>query len=656
MKDTSYSIQVSPDLLHVTLHCPAKEGETVQLASGEELNELLIQKGIVHGLHLDTIAKAAAYIEQAEPFANPLVLATGTPPISGSQGMCLEFAPQIVLIEETDEHGENRQSPINLAPLVRPGDILAQPGPPVSSRPGKDIFGQELPCPLPQELNFLPGEHVVFDEGKKQLIAAASGYPGSHQKEKGPIGQYTLSITKLITVTPEKTEAILSLRPPLPGHTLPTKDTILQILDEENIIVGRLPHAIEQCLDTTEKVQRPQQAVVALGNLPVNGTDASLRLEVDFGSLPGKLLEHDQIDFRERNMFFGVDKDQLIAIKVPATLGTPGRDVFGATAIQVPGKDLIIKMSDNTVYNDETHEVRAACSGVLSVVSEGSIKVCSKLIISNDVDYSTGNILARDSLEIKGSVKEKFRVNALGDILISGVVEKETQVRSDSNVVVKGGMHGILSAIRARGDVDVTIVEHGRIYAGGSIIMRKSAYFCRLHAGANLHCDPSSKIVHSQLVAAGSITTGNVGSNNADPSLLAAAVIPAQLEFYHELKRAITAKTEIIEAWKMRINSQAEANKLDELLAELEEIKHKFALLNLISSDAPKSSRSALMHAMQCSIAVQGKIFADTKIRIGNSRMVLEETMSNVRFQLQDSLAATDLKKQPDIVIIPLKK
>jgi len=656
MQNTTYSIQVSPDLLHVTLHCPAKEGETVQLASGEELNELLIQKGIVHGLNLETIAKAAAYIEQVEPFADPLVLATGTSPIQGSQGMCLEFVTQIVLIEETDENGENLQSPIVLTPIVRPGDILAQPGPPVSSRPGKDVFGQEISCPLPQELNFLPGEHVVFDEGKKQLIASASGYPGSHQKEKGPIGQYTLSITKLIAVTPEKTEAILSLRPPLSGHTLPTKDTIHQILDEENIIVGRLPHAIELCLDITEKEQRPQQAVVALGTLPVNGTDASLLLEVDFGSLPGKILEHDQIDFRERNMFFGVNKDQLIAIKVPATSGTPGRDVFGATAIQVPGKDLVIKMSDNTLYNDETHEVRAACSGVLSIVSEGSIKVCSKLIIPKDVDYSTGNILARDSLEIKGSVKEKFKVNALGDILISGVIEKEAQVRSDSNVVVKGGMHGILSVIRARGDVDVTIVEHGRIYAGGSIIMRKSAYFCRMHAGANLHCDPSSKIVHSQIVAAGSITTGNVGSNSADPSLLAAAVIPAQLEFYYELRRAIAAKTEIIEAWKMRINSQAEANKLDELLAELEEIQHKFALLNLISSDAPKSSRNALMRAMQCTIAVQGRIFADTKIRIGNSRMVLEETMSNIRFQLQDSLAATDLKKQPDIIIIPLKK
>ena len=100
----------------------------MQLASGEELNNLLIKKGIVHGLDLETIAEAAVYIEKAEPFANPLVLATGTPPILGFRGMRLEFVTQTILIEETGENGQTRQSPMVLAPLVRLGAMLAQLG------------------------------------------------------------------------------------------------------------------------------------------------------------------------------------------------------------------------------------------------------------------------------------------------------------------------------------------------------------------------------------------------------------------------------------------------------------------------------------------------------------------------------------------------
>jgi len=655
VKRKPYFLQVSPDLLSVTLFSAEIEDETVQLGSSEELNRLLIDKKIVHGLDPGAVEKAVGCIDRAEPLEEPLVLASGTPPIAAFQGMRLQFATHSVTIEESDENGESQQSQAILAPLVRPGDVLAQIGT-SAFQPGKDVFGQEISlCPLPPEYVLLPGDHVIYDEEKEQLIATASGYPLISTTQKDSIEQRTLSIDKLIKVTPNRMQAILCLRPTPPNLPFPDQDTLLHILDEEKILFGRLPHAAGQCLENTAKEQRPQQAVIAMGTLPVKGKDAWLRFEMDIGPLPGKVMGNGEIDFRERNMFIGVSKDQLIAVKIPPTAGSPGKDIFGAAVAQEPGQDITLNVTDDAAYNEATGEIRATRSGVLSKVSDGSVKVCSRQVIAQDVDFQTGNINSNDSLEIKGSIKPKFKVNALGDILITGTIEK-AQVKSDGNVVVKIGLIGELSDIHAKRDIDIHIVEHGRIYAGGSIILRKSAYFCRMHADGNIRCDSSSRIVHSQVVAAGSITTGTVGSDSADPSLIAAAISPEQLQRYFDIKRIVDEQVKEIKTLRMRLGREAASDELDELTVELKENEHKLAHLNLICPDSAKSVDKGLSHALQCTIAVSGKVFAGTEIRIGNSRMVLERTLSNIQFQLQDLLTVIDHKAKVGIIATPLTK
>ena len=655
MKRKPYFLQVSPDLLYVTLLSAKTEDESVQIASSAELNRLLIDQEIVYGLDQEAVNKAISCIDRAEPLTEPLVLASGTPPIAAFQGMQLQFATQSVTIEETDGNGKSMQSQVTLAPLVRTGDILAKIDTLVF-QPGKNVLGQEIAfCPLHPEYVLLPGDYMICDEEKQQLIATASGYPLISTTQKGAVEQRTLSIDKLIKVTPNRMQAILCLRPIPPDLPFPDQDTLLHILDEEKISFGRQPHAAGQCLDKAFKERRPQQTVIALGTLPVKGKDAWLRFEMDVGPLPGKVMGNGEIDFRERNMFIGVSKDQLIAVKIPPTAGTPGKDIFGNPVTQEPGKDIALNVTDDAAYNEATGEIRATRSGVLTKVSEGSVKVCSRQVIAQDVDFQTGNINSNDSLEIKGSIKPKFKVNALGDILITGTIEK-AQVKSDSNVVVKIGLIGELSDIHAKGDVDIHLVEHGRIYAGGSIILRKNAYFCRMYANGNIQCDSSSRIVHSHVVAAGSITTGTVGSDSADPSLIAAAVSPEQLQRYFDLKRTIEAQIKEIKTLRMRLGREVASDELDELTVELEENEHKLANLNLICPDSPKSTDKGLPHALQCTIVVRGKVFAGTDIRIGNSRLVLEETLSNIQFQLQDPLTITDHKAKVGIIATPLTK
>ncbi len=655
MNSTTSFLQISPDLLDVTLRSCGSKDEAVQLGTGEALHRLLIDKGIVHGLDPVAIAQAAASIDRAEPLVEPLVLASGTPPSAGSRGMQLYFSTQTIASEETDENGETQQAVVVLTALVHPGDVLAQHVPLTPAHPGKNIFGREIPRPNLPKAILHPGEQVMLDEEKQQLTASVSGYPALSSKKIGTIEHLTLHVDKLIQVTPDRMQALLFLRPAPQGQMLPDQATILRLLDDEGISFGRLPHAVGQCLEKTGREQRPQQAVVALGSLPIQGKDAWLRFAMEIGPLPGKIMGNGEIDFRERNMFIAVNQDQVIAVRIPPTEGTPGRDIFGGSIAQEPGKDIAINVSDDAVYDAITGQIRATRAGVLSKVSEGSVKVCSRQIIPNDVDFETGHINSNAALEIKGSIMPKFKVNALGDILVCGSIEK-AEVKSGGNVVVQGGVIGDSALIQAKGDVDIKIIEHGRIFADGSIILRKSGFSCRLYACGDLHAEPSSRIIHSQLVAAGSITTGRVGSDNAEPTLLAAAVSPVQLQLYFDMKRTIALQAKELEALKMRHGRGATSDELDELKVELEENKGKLAHLSLIDADTSKSTLMGQAHALQCTIVVRDKVFAGTEIRIGNASLVLERTMANVRFQLQENLAAAGGRTKAAIIAIPLTK
>jgi uncharacterized protein (DUF342 family) len=643
-------LHISPDRLWASLAPTGSPEETVTFASGEALRQLLAARGIVHGLDQEAIDRATLSVSGTVPLG-PLLLARGVPPAAGYADLQPCLRPVLLTFEAYDADGHPLRTEIHLVPLVGPGDLLAESGPPSPPEAGIDIFGAEIPCPSRIEHTIVAGDNALLDATGQQLTATTWGYPAFSAGRKGE--QLRLGVEPLIRLTPDRMQAQLCLNPAPPGHNLPEPSTILQILDAMGIVSGRLPQAIDHCLEQCCRTQRPQTGVIALGVLPVRGKDAWLRFAIEIGPLPGKVMGNGEIDYRERNMFIGVNKDQLIAVRVPPTPGSPGRDIFGTAIAQMPGKDLALKVTDDAAFDPATGEIRASRSGVLSLVSENSVKVCARQIISRDIDFTTGNIVSRDALEIRGSVRPKFRVNALGDILVRGNIEK-AQIRSDSNVVVQGGMVGDFAVIRSRGDVDIQFVERGRIYAGGTVLVRRSGYYCRIHAGANLHGEPAARFMASQLVAAGSLTVGTVGSDNAEPSLLAAAVSPEQLQRWFELRRTLAAQSGAIDALQHRMGAEADSEELDELKAEHEQSRQQFADLNLIVPKDLEPQDQGLSHALACTLVVRGKVFAGTEIRIGNSRMTLPVTQNNVCFRLRDHILPGASSR--DILILANKK
>ncbi len=649
---STYFLHISPDLLQASVHCLPGRTDDRALAPDLSLAEHLAQALIIHGLDTAAIERVEAARAQHLPLEKPLLVARGSAPRIGHRGLHPRHVPAHLLIEE--EAGEGAE-PVDLLlfPLVDTGEVLADPGPPSPAESGKNIFGVEISCPFPPEQLVVADQHARLDETTGQLLATTTGYPALRISRKGQSEQLHLGVDPLIKLTEDGMQALLCLKPAPPGEPMPDAQRITQWLDTLGIRFGRLPQAINQALERCSRDQQPCTELVALGRLPVKGRDAWLRFAMDIGPLPGKVMGNGDIDFRERNLFIGVNKDQVIAVRVPPTPGAAGCDVFGEEIAPVAGKDIAVRVTDDAAFDPENGEIRAVRAGVLSLVSDGAVKVCSRQVISQDIDFKTGNIVSRDALEIRGSVKPKFRVNALGDILIRGTIEK-AQVRSDANIVAQTGMVGDYAVMHSRGDVDITYVERGRIFAGGSIVLRKSGYYCRLHAGGNITAAPTTRILASQVVAGGSLVLGTVGSDNAEPALVAAAVAPAQLQKMYTLRREVAAHLEALEKLRRRLGYETENEEIDELRQEYEESEKNLQQLNLITAETSTSSDQGLSHALECTITVKGSIYVGTEIRLGNSRMLLPSTMNNVCFRLREHIAPGAASR--DILILANKK
>ena len=182
---------------------------------------------------------------------------------------------------------------------------------------------------------------------------------------------------------------------------------------------------------------------------------------------------------------------------------------------QPQGQDITVSAVDNAGYDEESGEIRATKPGVLSVVNN-TIKVSSKLTIPGDINFSTGNIEANDAVDIGGSVLPGFQVNAHGDLRIGGGVRSATVI-SQGNVLIQEGVSGKQTVMRVTGDVDIPFVEQATITAGGTIIIRRQAYYSRIFAGGDIHCQEESKVIGGITMAGGNLSLGQVGSDNAVP-------------------------------------------------------------------------------------------------------------------------------------------
>ena len=201
------------------------------------------------------------------------------------------------------------------------------------------------------------------------------------------------------------------------GSRLPTFD---MIMDELKAL--RITNGIDE-----EEIKRSygyfKPYVAAQGQPPITGDNAYIDRKFDLGEKGRPVVdEYDRVDYKNLNLFVLVKANETLAIRIPQTKGTPGKNIFGEVVPAQNGRPIPMPVGKNTKVIGENQLVAAINGQIVDTGNE--ISVDPRLEIQSSVGVGTGNIEFDGTVIISGDVQQGFFVKATGDIEAVSMVLK----------------------------------------------------------------------------------------------------------------------------------------------------------------------------------------------------------------------------------------
>ncbi len=414
-----------------------------------------------------------------------------------------------------------------------------------------------------------------------------------------------------------------------------------KMLNNNNIVFGIDKQALADVVENGFRDEK--ELIIAQGALPESGKDAEIvycfrREQLQTGELPiADFHEKGKIQLRDCKM---AKKNEVLAVKLRATEGKPGKNVFGEEIPAQPGQDADLEAGKNiqTRFYPDKIEYSALCEGIVQI-HDDRLEVNSLCIIDHDVDLSTGNVEFVGSLLILGNVLKGFSVKSQGSIKVQGNIDGGS-LRADGDVIVKGSISGS-SDVRAGGKIKAQFVEHSRLEAMDDILVDDGIVHSEaLTSGFIIVDNNRGTIAGGKFKARKGVTAKVIGSAMATPTDIAIGKefienkqsqrIQSEL---HALEQEINRLQNTLKPFigkdptlgsiqpEKRWVLKNLANRLKELKSKRRQIQAKLATYDRIIKTG------AFSHAQ---IRVKNVAHKGVKIQIGSSLMTLDQELNHV--------------------------
>ncbi|MEM9082720.1 MAG: FapA family protein [Planctomycetota bacterium] len=225
----------------------------------------------------------------------------------------------------------------------------------------------------------------------------------------------------------------------------------------------------------------------------------------------------------ERTAFTFVEKGDVLGIVHPPEEGEDGIDVRGqAIAAKQPKEARLLVDDSITIRSDG--EIVANADGVLCRC-EDNARICASLEVSENVDFSTGNIDFDGSVVIKRGIKDLFVVRATSDVQVQGLVEAAT-IEAGVNVELNGGMAGReRGTVTAGGNLDAKYIDSSTVQVMNQLSVRKEMMNCHTTVHGSLDAS-SGVIMGGHHVVAGVAHVGTLGSRSGTKTTIVLGSVP----------------------------------------------------------------------------------------------------------------------------------
>ncbi|MBQ4403841.1 MAG: DUF342 domain-containing protein [Selenomonadaceae bacterium] len=401
------------------------------------------------------------------------------------------------------------------------------------------------------------------------------------------------------------------------GARLPTKEMVMAALSEAGVVYGINEDAIEIGIRSLTPF------VAAEGLPPIAGENAYIDRKFNLG-VQGKPIidEAGRADYKDLNLFVLAKENQTLAIRIPQTKGTPGKNILGEPVPAQNGRPCPMPEGKNTKVVGE-HRLIATVNG--QIVDKGSrISVDPRLEIKGGVGVSTGDIEFDGTVQIKGDVEQGFKVKATGDIDIKGSINGAEV--TGRNVYISGGITGADRAkVFAEHDVRTAFAENALIEAGNDVFIADIALHSQIRAGKRLIMeDKHGQITGGHAVAGEMISVKTIGNTSFVVTRVSVGVDPnLQKEYqalrktYKESKRRLTHITQTLNTL-----SKIDINKLPK--SRVESInaltRSQFPLAGQIKRDEKRilEIEAQLTNMKNGKIRVSGTIYPGTRLSVNS--------------------------------------
>ena len=361
-------------------------------------------------------------------------------------------------------------------------------------------------------------------------------------------------------------KAFMTLIPPKPRGRDLDIDDIIEALHEKGVVVGIKEEVINRTLeDEVYNILTP----VAEGIKPVHGDDA--KIMYNFRIEKKVQLEEDekgQVNFKDLDLVENVVAGQLLATKVQATEGTPGRTIINKLLDAKPGKDIDLVPGKNTELSPDGTNIIATINGQV-IFANGKVNVEPIYEIKGDVDMHTGNILFLGTVIVRGSVEDGFSIKAAGDIEIKGSVGK-CLLDAEGDVNIKQGVMGKLGGtIKAGGSIWSKFLEQVNVVADKNVFVQDGIMHCQVDATEKVVCfGKRATIVGGRIRAGEIVNTKTLGSVSFTETIVEVGVDPKSRQRLHDLDKEKTSSEEVLEKHNANISTLQNQKKIRRGLPE----------------------------------------------------------------------------------------
>ncbi len=574
----------------------------------------------------DRVRMAMSVFEGGQPVEEGVVLARGEPPQPGLPAQILPFFPvHDTPLDEGDDPFD--RYPQN---VVYPGDPLLQKTPASPGIPGRSLLGTPIPAQDGRDVPVVPGDGV--SEAGNDNTFHAQTY-GIVLYDRG-----RLWVVPGLHVSDDRMEARLTVVPDPKVDEETQVEKLVEALAQLGVRAGvdrdALVHAVRQARGAGAPVP---DVVVARGKEPVHGREAGYRLLFDPEKKVGKVLDGGRIDFREAEAVQNVRHGAPLAEVVPAVDPVDGYRVDGTRLRARLERFQGLRPGDNTEPDEAGTRIVAAADGMI-VLKGGKFHVVDEYLVSDDVDYRTGNIRASGAVRIRGGVKPGFQVEAGKDVEILGDVETAT-IRAGGLVIIRGGIAAEATVVGRKG-VRAKYVLSSRIESDGDVEVANSITNSHVYTRGRVRAlSGQGALLGGEINAALGIEARTVGSRSAQTHVAVGVDLRVAREM-EAIDRELSGLMEQIKILQSnlgrdflkdprtalaRIPPALRRGKID-LLQKMQTLYRRHKELT-----ARRDELAALQREQRAAqISVVGEIHAGTRVTCAVASVVLTETLRHV--------------------------